>query len=119
MVNPKQELEFFDVEALPWRPVEGMPGMEQKVLAGDPASPVVTRLARIRAGSDFHTALAHDFWEEIWILEGSVFDKRTGLTYRAGMYSCRPPGMVHGPFRFDEDALVFEVRYPDAGAPAS
>lgn len=113
MATVKQELEFSDVEALPWVPVAGMPGMEQKVLAGDPASADFTRLARIRAGSDFDQALVHDFWEEIWILQGRIHDRRTGLTYGPGMYSCRPPGMVHGPFRFDEETLVFEVRYTD------
>lgn len=113
MTTVKQELEFFDVATLPWEAVAGMPGMEQKVLAGDKDSPDCTRLARIRAGSDFDQALVHDFWEEIWILQGSLHDKRTGLTYTAGMYSCRPPGMVHGPFRFIEDCVVFEVRYSD------
>jgi len=113
MTTIKHELEFFDVESVPWEPVAGMPGMEQKVLAGDKHSADFTRLARIRGGSDFDEALVHDFWEEIWIISGSIHDKRTGLTYTAGMYSCRPPGMVHGPFRFLEDSMVFEVRYTD------
>mgnify|MGYP006297039471 CR=1 FL=1 len=113
MTTIKQELEFFDVEALPWEAVAGMPGTEQKILAGDRDSADLTRLARMPAGADYEGSLVHDFWEEIWILSGRIFDKRTGLTYTAGMYSCRPPGMEHGPFRFEEDTVVFEVRYTD------
>lgn len=107
----KQELEFFDAGAIPWEPVAGLPGMEQKVLAGDKASADFTRLARMSAGADYDQALVHDFWEEIWVLQGRIHDKRTGDTYTAGMYSCRPPGMVHGPFAFPEETVVFEVRY--------
>lgn len=109
----KQELEFFDVSSLPWEAVEGSPGMEQKILSGDKTSADLTRLVRIKGGSDYHEPLVHDFWEEIWALEGEMLDKRTGQTYTAGMYSCRPPGMVHGPFRFITDCLMFEVRYTD------
>ena len=82
----KKELEFFDVSALPWEPVPGFTGLEQKILAGDKTSADVSRLARMAAEADFDEPLVHDFWEEIWILEGSVHDKRTGLTYTAGMY---------------------------------
>ena len=41
----KQELEFFDAGAIPWEPVAGLPGMEQKVLAGDKASAWIHRFA--------------------------------------------------------------------------
>lgn len=109
----KQELEFFDVSSLPWEPIPGLTGIEQKILAGDTSSADFSRLARIAAGAEFDVPLVHDFWEEIWILEGSIHDRRTGLTYTAGMYSCRPPGMVHGPFASTEGCLVFEVRYTD------
>ncbi len=109
----KKELEFFDVSALPWEPVPGFAGLEQKILAGDKTSADVSRLARMAAEADFDEPLVHDFWEEIWILEGSVHDKRTGLTYTAGMYACHPPGMVHGPFASTEGCLMFEVRYTD------
>ena len=60
----KAELEYFDVSSLPWEPIPGLAGIEQKILA-------------------------------------------------ARMYSCRPPGMVHGPFASTEGCLVFEVRYTD------
>ena len=110
----KEALEFFDPEAIPWEQVEGMPGMEQKILSGSKDSPDHTRLARVRGGTSYDIALSHDFYEEIWVLEGSIIDKSTGETYAAGMYACRPPGMEHGPFEFAEDAVFFEVRYSTA-----
>jgi hypothetical protein len=109
----KEELEFFDPETIDWEPVAGMAGMEQKILSGSKDSPDHSRLARVAAGSTYDVALAHDFWEEIWIVEGSIRDRSTGEVYSAGMYACRPPGMSHGPFEFSEDAVFFEVRYRD------
>src|SRR5207237_457876 len=31
----KQELEFFDVAALPWEPIEGSPGLAERILSGE------------------------------------------------------------------------------------
>lgn len=107
----KEALEFFDPARIAWEAVDGMPGMEQKILSGDKDSPDHTRLARVAGGTSYDIALSHDFYEEIWVLEGSIVDKSTGDTYTAGMYACRPPGMSHGPFEFTEDAVFFEVRY--------
>ena len=107
----KKALEFFDPGGIAWESVEGMPGMEQKILSGDKNTPDHTRLARVAGGISYDIALSHDFYEEIWILEGSIVDKSTGETYAAGMYACRPPGMSHGPFEFEESAVFFEVRY--------
>jgi hypothetical protein len=67
----KKALEFFDPEGIAWEPVEGMPGMEQKILSGDKNTPNHTRLARVAGGITYDIALSHDFYEEIWILEGT------------------------------------------------
>lgn len=57
----------------------------------------------------------HDFWEEVYILEGSFVDLHLGQRFTAGMYACRPPGMRHGPWRSDEGCTTFEVRYAATG----
>jgi hypothetical protein len=115
---PKPELEFFRPDDLPWRPVAGSPtagaggaGIEEKVLSHDPATGDVTRLLRFAPGTGTADAIAHDFWEEVWILEGSLMDLGTGQTFGGGMYACRPPGMRHGPYRSPDGALLFETRY--------
>jgi hypothetical protein len=32
-------------------------------------------------------------------------------TFSAGMYACRPPGMVHGPYRVPHGCTTLEIRY--------
>jgi len=123
---PKPEHEFFDPSPLPWRPVAGSasggaggPGVSEKILAEDPGTGDVTRLLRFAAGVETTETITHDFWEEVWILEGSLIDLGKRQTFTAGMYACRPPGMIHGPYRVPEGGCVtFEIRYgrPRRGA---
>jgi hypothetical protein len=114
---PKPELEFFKPDHIAWEPVSGSAtggaggaGVSQKILSrsedGD-----VTRLLRFEAGVETTEAITHDFWEEVWILEGELMDLGKGQTFTAGMYACRPPGMVHGPYRVPRGCVTFEVRY--------
>jgi hypothetical protein len=74
---------------------------------------VVTRQLRFEPGTDTsdNGVLTHDFWEEVYILEGDLTDLRLGETFTAGMYACRPPGMEHGPWSTQSGCLTFEVRY--------
>ncbi len=115
---PKPEREFASPDDLPWRPVVGSAtagaggaGIEEKVLASDPETGDVTRLLRFAPGVETREALAHDFWEEVWILDGAFEDLGKRATFTAGMYACRPPGMVHGPYRTPTGVLMFEIRY--------
>ena len=45
------------------------------------------------------------------ILAGSMHDLALDRTFAAGDYACRPPGMVHGPWRTDDGCEMLEVRY--------
>lgn len=115
---PKPEREFFRPDHLPWTPVAGSaaagaggPGIDEKVLSRDPATGDTTRLLRMAPGVETTETITHDFWEEVWILEGALTDLGQGRTFAAGMYACRPPGMRHGPYRTDGGCLMFEVRY--------
>ena len=114
---PKPELEFFKPDHIAWEPVAGSAtggaggaGVTQKILShsedGD-----VTRLLRFDAGVETSGTITHDFWEEVWILEGELMDLGKRQTFTAGMYACRPPGMVHGPYRVPKGCVTFEVRY--------
>jgi hypothetical protein len=71
----------------------------------------VTRLLRFEAGVETRETITHDFWEEVWILEGELRDVGKQQTFGAGMYACRPPGMVHGPYRVEHGCLTLEFRY--------
>lgn len=115
---PKAEREFAGVDDLPWVDVAGSaaagaggPGIAEKVLSRDPVTGDVTRLLRFAPGVRTGDRIAHDFWEEVLILEGSLVDLGLGRTFTAGMYACRPPGMTHGPYASPGGALLFETRY--------
>lgn len=110
---PKPELEF-QLPTADWRPAGGdAPGIWEKILARDEATGDYTRLMRFEPGADssVNGTLTHDFWEEVYIVEGDLTDLRLGETFTAGMYACRPPGMEHGPWRSKEGVLMVELRY--------
>ena len=110
----KPEYEFFDVATLPWQRVEGgPPGLTERILSRDPESGDYTRQLRFAPGTDTSPmgVQRHDFWEEVWILEGGFHDVTLDKTFTTGMYACRPPGMPHGPWRAPEGCITFEIRY--------
>jgi hypothetical protein len=107
---PKPELEFFPVDTIPWTPVQGAPpGHYQRILTEDPDKMFVTRMLKVDPGCRSTETFVHDFWEEVYILEGSQWDGEQ--FFKKGMYACRPPGMKHGPYRTDEGVTTLEVRY--------
>ena len=111
----KEELEFFDPKSTPWRDVPGSkcPGLYERILAGDPNTGDYTRILRFEPGTDTtpNGVMSHNFWEEIYILEGSIIDLSLSQEFKAGEYACRPPGMLHGPWRSPGGCTTFEVRY--------
>ncbi|HWD01180.1 MAG TPA: cupin domain-containing protein [Amycolatopsis sp.] len=109
----KPEREFFPVTDVEFTVCAGDdPRITERVLASD-GTGVATRLLRYEPGADSTPmgVQVHDFWEEVYILEGSFTDLTLRETFSQGMYACRPPGMPHGPWRTDEGVLTFEVRY--------
>jgi hypothetical protein len=110
---PKAKLEFTDTAAgFQWRPVPGAPpGIQEKTLSRDPLTGDCTRLVRFPVGFKGREILTHDFWEEVFILEGSFHDVNLKRTFLPGSYACRPPGMPHGPYECPAGCLAFEIRY--------
>ena len=110
----KPEHEFLPVEDVAFTVCAGdVPQLSERILAADSDAGVATRILKIEPGTDTspNGSQVHDFWEEVFILEGSLTDLRLGETFTAGMYACRPPGMEHGPWKSDDGCLTFEVRY--------
>ena len=114
---PKPELEFFRPDRIAWQAVTGSPtagvggaGVQEKILSRDEGGNV-TRLLKFDAGVETRESITHDFWEEVWILEGELVDLAKRQTFTAGMYACRPPGMVHGPYRVPSGCTTLEFRY--------
>jgi hypothetical protein len=116
----KPEREFFPADSIGWTPAQGglVPGLFERILSSESRSGVATRILRFDPGTD--TTLAgpqvHDFWEEVYILEGALHDLTLNQSFGRGAYACRPPGMPHGPWQAPEGCLTFEVRYIVDGA---
>ena len=116
----KPELEFFDTELIPWKPIEGRPGHYEKILSRDPVTGSYTRLIMSQPDLDAvirqykslpGKVLCHeDFWEEVFVVRGTLIDTVNSKTYKAGYYACRPPGMRHGPFFHPTGAISCEFR---------
>jgi hypothetical protein len=111
---PKPEIEFRPPLGQ-WRTPEGSVagGIQERILSEDPESGAYTRQLRFEPGADStpNGVQVHDFWEEVFILEGDLTDLRLDETFTAGMYACRPPGMEHGPWRSQSGVLMLELRY--------
>jgi hypothetical protein len=109
----KPEIELIDCDTnFEWRLIEGDElGIKEKILSHDPDTGDYTRLLKFPPGIETSGTLVHDFWEEVWIVSGSLYDIKKKETYLAGFYACRPPGMEHGPYRISNGCVTFEIRY--------
>ncbi|MSO19760.1 MAG: cupin [Acidobacteria bacterium] len=110
----KPELEFFPTSDIGWTRCPGpIDGLTERILARDAENNVATRMLTFAPGTDTSAngVVVHDFWEEVYILEGSIIDLPLGKEFTAGMYACRPPGMNHGPWQSPNGCTTFEVRY--------
>jgi hypothetical protein len=111
----KEEREFFAVETVDWEAIPDAPGHFQRILAGEAASDNLTRILRFDPGTVTTETVRHRYWEEVWIIEGSLRDLRLDQVFTAGMYACRPPGMPHGPWESPQGCIMLEMRYSDVG----
>lgn len=111
---PKPEIEFTPIAQTPWTVCEGLvPELTERILAKDEETGVVTRILNFAPGTDTSSngPQKHDFWEEVYILTGSIRDLRLDETFNAGDFAVRPPGMEHGPWVSEEGCTTYEVRY--------
>ncbi|SNT53102.1 cupin domain-containing protein [Rhodococcoides kyotonense] len=112
----KPELEFHSPTA-EWtraNEVSTTPGISDQVLSHDPVTGDKTALQRYDAGAETPPGvITHEFWEEVLLLDGDLYDVGLDRTFTAGMYACRPPGMPHGPYRsVGGCSMLVVTRYP-------
>ncbi|HTW51534.1 MAG TPA: cupin domain-containing protein [Stellaceae bacterium] len=122
-MNPmKPHLEFHRLDmGSGWETPTGYPkGIEQKILAGtlDEANKAGsrTRLLRFQPGIYTTEPFVHDYWEEVFLVEGDLTvgndaQGNGGENYQQGTYACRPPGAAHGPFKSNGGCLLLESHY--------
>ncbi len=122
MTVNKPHLEFHAVDMNEgWSTPPGYPeGIEQKILAGAlderAKSGSRTRLLRFRPGVFTIAPFVHDYWEEVYLIEGDLTvgndaAGRGGEGFARGTYACRPPGAAHGPFKSQRGCLLLEIHY--------
>lgn len=107
----KKQFELMDPEVnIPWRPVEGaQEGIMEQILNVDPETGSYTRILKFPA-METDQELTHDFSEEVYIIEGSLYDIQKKETYLAGYYCFRQPGMIHGPYKIPYGCKTLEIR---------
>lgn len=98
-----------------WLPIAGLDGMaEELTLSIDPVTGEYTRLTRFLPGADTlrFGGKAHPYPEEVFIVNGRLYDQAFDLWLETGHYASRPPGEQHGPFKTDEGCVVLEMSFP-------
>ncbi|MEN1967945.1 cupin [Lentibacillus sp. N15] len=89
------------------------PGRTQRIISHDPETGDMVRVSEFAPGVDSTNegVQSHDFWEEVYIIEGSVIDLTLNEEFSEGMVASRPPGMKHGPWKSPNGCKMFEVVY--------
>jgi anti-sigma factor ChrR (cupin superfamily) len=83
---------YINTESVPW--IETTPGNKMKVIYHDPATDMLTIVARLEPGAGI-PAHVHEDLEQTYILEGSLVDDEGECT--AGNFVIRPKGSRHAP----------------------
>ena len=118
----KPHLEFHRIDMTSgWSTPPGYPsGIEQKILAGTldevNKNGSRTRLLRFQPGVYTTDPFVHDYWEEVFLVEGDLTvgndaQGQGGENFQKGTYACRPPGAAHGPFKSNGGCLLYEQHY--------
>ena len=127
MAVTKQHREFhpIDIDGEGWQIPDGYKpggGVDEKILSGslDPDNRCGsrTRLLRFQPGVFTTKPFVHDFWEEVFLLEGDLTvgndeNGEGGEAFVSPTYACRPPGVFHGPFKSNKGCLLLEIHYFD------
>jgi hypothetical protein len=105
-----------------WQTPPGFPaGMQAKILSGnldeERKTGSRTRLMRFQPGTCGAEPIVHEFWEEVYVVSGDFIavdeNGRDIQRYQPNTYTCRPPGVWHGPFKSESGCLLLEIHYFD------
>jgi len=105
----KKSINWINIEDIPWKVLKE--GIYVKVLSSDPETGTYTRLLKFDPGARTSEVSIHNFWEEVFVLKGSIIDETAGMQVREGFYICREPGTKHGPFKSLDGCLLLECTY--------
>lgn len=109
----RKEVEFTDYRKFSRTTISGpVEGLSERIISKSADGDLV-RILEFAPGTDttFNGMQVHDYWEELFVIEGDITDLVLGETFTAGMVASRPPGMKHGPWKTESGCTMFEVRY--------
>ena len=120
----KEHKEFHKIDTSGgWQTIPGYPpGIQEKILAGSLDEKnhggSRTRLLRFQPGIHTTAPFVHEYWEEVYLLEGDLTvgndpQGKGGENFAKGTYACRPPGAAHGPFKSNGGCTLLEIHYFD------
>lgn len=110
----RPEVEFIHFNEYNPEPIpNSTPGRTQRIISKDAKTGDLVRVSEFAPGTDStqEGVQSHDYWEEVYIIEGSVIDLTLDEEFSAGMVASRPPGMKHGPWKSPNGCKMFEVVY--------
>ncbi|MEJ2501301.1 MAG: cupin domain-containing protein [Campylobacterales bacterium] len=103
-----------------WEILPGSDGnLQQLTIAEDAESGDYTRLTRFKDGYSTRAfgPKSHDYPEEVFVVQGRLFDEAFDQWLEPGCYASRPAHEVHGPFLADGDVIILEMSYPSQSVP--
>jgi anti-sigma factor ChrR (cupin superfamily) len=101
---------FIETESLPW--IETTPGNKVKVIYHDPATDMLTILAKLAPGAGIPPHV-HEDLEQTFVLEGSLVDNEGECT--AGNFVIRAKGSRHAPTAPKGCTMLVFLLKPTAG----
>lgn len=111
----KTPIGFLDPGLIPWEPEAGIDGLYAKTLSRCEDTGSYTRLLKFLPGTNTSQAgvQSHDHLEELWLVDGAIYDLTLEQNFVEGMYANRLRHMDHGPWRAPDGAITFELRDRD------
>lgn len=120
----KQEKEFFSSDNIDWDELKTHPvdknersslyqtkTLSKDIITGD-TTLILNFLPNYLSGEN---NIIHDYWEEVYILDGELTDINLKETFGKNHYACRPPGMKHGPYEITSKEkgckMLVTIRY--------
>ena len=107
-----ESMEFIDFTEFPLEPT-GRKGISHYVLVRAADGVGLIHVAEFEPYADTSPEgpQIHDFWEYVFIIEGSMIDLTLNQEFKKGSVAIRNPGMRHGPWIIPSGGCrVFEIR---------
>ena len=105
-------IEFTDYKKYPLT-FAGQEGIWERIISKADDGVGVMHIVEYAPGTDTTAAgvQIHDYWEYVFILEGSMIDLSLNQEFKAGSVAFRMPGMKHGPWKIPNGGCkLFEIK---------